>query len=95
MPLTPEAVLTYVTDRAKVCRKSVLGRSNFRLHTGPRAVVFTVLHDGGMSYPEIGRAFGRDHTTIMSAKKHLAASACAELQALLADAQAAFLTPNA
>jgi chromosomal replication initiation ATPase DnaA len=53
--------------------EAVRGRDNDRSVTSARMIACWLLRETGMSYPEIGRALGRDHTTIMHACRVIAA----------------------
>lgn len=58
-----------------VTAADILSGSHARRHVEPRMVAMAVLRaNSTMSYPEIGRAFGRDHTTVMSAIDRVASS---------------------
>jgi len=51
-----------------VFRRANGKRSRFsRQHTFARAHVFKLLHDRGLSYPEIGAIWNMDHTSVISA----------------------------
>jgi len=56
-----------ICDRAGVDIGDALGRSNHPSATLARRCIWTTLrHTLGLSYPEIARVFGRDHSTVMS-----------------------------
>lgn len=47
----------------------VLGRRRTKAIAAARHEVWIDLHDGaGLSWPEVGELFGRDHTTVMAAR---------------------------
>lgn len=62
-----DAVLTYFTALEQpISRQDLLDRSRDRYTVKVRAVVMYLLKTEGMlSYPAIGKLFGRDHTSVM------------------------------
>lgn len=65
----PDHVLAVVATVTGLDPQVVVGPSRMHLVVKARAVVCLVLRDAGLSYPEIGRCIGRDHTTAMNACK--------------------------
>jgi chromosomal replication initiation ATPase DnaA len=72
--LTPHDILARVSIETGFPVETLLGRSRFRTVAAARARLFQELRATGLSYPEIGRFCGRDHTTVMSALRHWEAS---------------------
>lgn len=60
-------VLTHVSARAGVTVSDLVGRSRARVHTRPRHYAMRLLHRMRYSSVDIGFAFDRDHTTVLSA----------------------------
>lgn len=56
-----------------VPRCEILGKRRYHYIATARAFAMRIARDEGFySYPDIGRAFGRDHTTVMSACRRVA-----------------------
>jgi chromosomal replication initiator protein len=66
--VTPDFILQHVSQFFGVSLDEIRGHSRGRLIAYPRqvAMYLTRIHTG-LSYPEIGRIFGKDHTTIINA----------------------------
>lgn len=47
-------------------RAELLGRSRFKTIALARNIAMRLARDEGFSFPELGRAFRRDHTTVMA-----------------------------
>ena len=52
-------------------RKALLAKDAHKSVAAARHVVCWLLHRAGLSYPEIGRQLGRDHTTVLSSYRHV------------------------
>lgn len=64
------ATIDLICGEHGVSRGHVFSRSRIGRIARARKFVWLYLHDtASWSYPEIGRAFGRDHTTVMSGVK--------------------------
>lgn len=72
-PSTPRERLllavSEIADRHEVELHEVLGLTRRRNVVNARHEAMSALHDQGMTYPQIGRFFGRDHTTVMHGVK--------------------------
>jgi hypothetical protein len=66
-------VLTAVAAEYDVDSADLTGGDHKRATTTARHAAMYLLRDFGMSFPEIGRIFGRDHTTVMAACRRTAA----------------------
>lgn len=65
-----EAVIDLICDEHEISREQLFSRSRLMRIARARMLVWLYLHDeAGWSYTEIGRAFGRDHTTILGGVK--------------------------
>ncbi len=63
-------VLREAADAYAVTPEEVLGRSRSKSVVAARRLAMRACRTRwGWSYPEIGKAFGRDHSTVMSAIK--------------------------
>lgn len=58
-----------VCEQHGVSVKEVLGKSKLPKIVEVRQILFWDFREDGMSFPEIGRFFGRDHTTVISGMK--------------------------
>ncbi len=47
----------------------LLGRARTKMIARARKEAMTAIYEFGFSYPEVGRMFGRDHTTVIYAVK--------------------------
>src|SRR5690606_31808141 len=66
--MTPERILKLVAGYFNVKVSELKGRGRARAIAYPRQLaMFLARKHTGMSYPELGRAFGKDHTTIINA----------------------------
>lgn len=58
-------VTDLVADTMKICAKDLVGDSQFRIHVDGRAVLCMVLRQKRrLSFPQIGSAIGRDHSSV-------------------------------
>lgn len=69
MRLTPRErrhmIIAQVCDRHGVAVEEVMGRSRFKRVCTARKEAYAMLREERLSYPAIGRMFGRDHTTVV------------------------------
>ena len=69
MRLTPRErrrmIIAQVCDRHGVAVEEVMGRSRFKRVCTARKEAYAMLREERLSYPTIGRMFGRDHTTVV------------------------------
>jgi hypothetical protein len=69
MRLTPREhrrmIIAQVCDRHGVAVEEVLGRSRYKRVCLARKEAYVMLRQERLSYPTIGRMFGRDHTTVV------------------------------
>ena len=69
--MLPAEAIAAAAARHAVTPEAIEGRGRTGAVAAARAAVWCWLRARGWSYPEIGAAWGRDHTTIMSAvRKH-------------------------
>lgn len=68
-------LVDHVAEAHHVTRGDVLGRGRTKRVAQARHAVMRALRDMGMSYPEIGRLLGRDHTTVLAALRKAPANA--------------------
>lgn len=69
---TAEEVLRFVVDASGVARDEIVSRSRMKSPSRARTIAAHILRNHcHMSYPEIGRVLGRDHTTIMYAVENI------------------------
>lgn len=61
----PAAILADVARRYNVAVEAIRGPSRAASISRVRRLAYRELRAAGYSYPEIGRAVGRDHTTVM------------------------------
>lgn len=64
---SPEDVLTALDEIKPGARKAALRRCNRKDHVKVRRTAMAVARAFGHSLPRIGRAFQRDHSTVLSA----------------------------
>lgn len=55
----------YVCRRYGVTQVDIYGRSHSRKYAHPRQEVMWLARQAGLSFPQIGKALGRDHTSIL------------------------------
>ncbi|MDQ3814678.1 MAG: chromosomal replication initiator protein DnaA [Armatimonadota bacterium] len=61
-----ETIIQVVSDHFKMPVSDILGKKRNKEIVMPRQIaMFLAREMGGMSYPDIGRAFGRDYTTVI------------------------------
>jgi chromosomal replication initiation ATPase DnaA len=69
MRLTPrerrQMKIREICERRGVSVAEVMGRSRYKNVCSARKEVYAMLRDESLSYPVIGRMFGRDHTTVV------------------------------
>jgi len=107
IPGVPEAaqvplvrILDLTARRFGVSLADIRGDSRERCHAVPRMIAMAAVYDHlCMSYPQVGRIFGRDHTTVMHARKRVDGSPplAAHREAILAglaDYQPAVIPPD-
>lgn len=70
---TSGSLLQAAADLYGTSIEAIRDRDNARHVTNARMTACWLLRESGMSYPEIGRAVGRDHTTAMHACRTIAA----------------------
>jgi chromosomal replication initiation ATPase DnaA len=58
-------IIAQVCDRHGVAVEEVMGRSRFKRVCTARKEAYAMLREERLSYPTIGRMFGRDHTTVV------------------------------
>lgn len=61
-------------EKNHVTVDEVLGRSRLKLISKVRRQIWHELHLKGMSYPQIGLLFNRDHTTVIEGIRRLGVS---------------------
>lgn len=66
-PISPEVVLLQVADRFGIAPEVLAGRSKQKDIVRARMLAMAECRRHGFSYPAIGRAFDRNHTTVMHA----------------------------
>jgi chromosomal replication initiation ATPase DnaA len=66
LEMSARDVLQRVSVRYGVSVDALRSRSRMQLIAEARKMAYTVLRAQGRSYPEIGRALGRDHTTVIA-----------------------------
>ena len=72
--LTTHAIIGIVARRYKITRDELKGRSRFRKYSEPRHVAMYLTRVCVLSsYPDIGRKFGRDHATCITACRKISA----------------------
>lgn len=73
MRLTPrerrKMIIAQVCERRGVSVEEVLGRSRFKRICSARKEAYVRLREENLSYPTIGKMFGRDHTTVIDGVK--------------------------
>ena len=62
-----EKILARVERISAIHRDVLTSRSRITLHSAARSVVCRMMRDAGFSFPEIGRALGRNHTSVLRA----------------------------
>ena len=62
----PERVIAAVCQRYGLTEKQLRGTDRARSISGPRMVAMWIMRASGMSYPAIGMALDRNHSTIIS-----------------------------
>lgn len=78
---SPDGILFSVAARFGVTLAELHSADRHKRIARARHVAMWLMRQGGMSYPEIGRAIGnRDHTTVMSAVRKVEAGLEAEPQ---------------
>ena len=55
----------YVCRRYGITRADIYGRSHSRKYAHPRQEVMWLARQAGLSFPQIGKALGRDHTSVL------------------------------
>lgn len=65
--LTAEPIIAAICQMAGLSQREVLSRSRKPNLVSVRGRIAIALRGQGMSYPAIGRALGRDHSTVMHA----------------------------
>ncbi len=60
-------VVTCVARLGNAAKDDVIGRTRLKAFSSLRQVAMWILHHTGAGFAQIGRDFGRDHTTAMSA----------------------------
>ena len=66
--ITMRRIVQQVAERHRVSVQHVLGQSRERRHSRARAeAMFLIRQTGRFSYPQIGRFFSRDHTSVIHA----------------------------
>ena len=71
--LTRRGLLELLDEASRehfVSRDEILGRSRCQSIVAGRRALCRALRERGLSYPEIGRLVGRDHTTVMTLVRH-------------------------
>jgi chromosomal replication initiation ATPase DnaA len=58
-------IIAQVCDHHGVAVEEVMGRSRFKRICTARKEAYAMLREERLSYPTIGRMFGRDHTTVV------------------------------
>lgn len=69
---TRDAIVGKVAKRTGTPARAILSRSRTADVFAARARAMRALRAMGYSFPEIGRAFGRDHATVMHAVRKVA-----------------------
>lgn len=77
------AIIHATSDVTGVNAYEIAGRSGARRTAWARGIAMAATRQTGLSFPECGKAWGRDHTTILGA--HRKAAADPELAALVMD----------
>lgn len=71
---TPQEIIRFVAHHYGVKVADLKGRDNRRSVAFPRQVAMYLLREVlNLSYPEIGRLFGKHHTTVLYSVEHIAA----------------------
>jgi chromosomal replication initiation ATPase DnaA len=69
MMLTPRErrrmKIEQICDRRRVTVEELMGRSRFKRVCAARKEAYVMLRQERLSFPTIGRMFGRDHTTVV------------------------------
>lgn len=67
-----EAIVDRVADKYGLSRAQIMSRSHLRVYAWPRQEAYYVMRrETDLSFGQLGRFFGRDHTTIMvGIKRH-------------------------
>lgn len=66
MTITAQDVITHVSLAFDIPAKDILGDRRLRQFARPRQAAYRLVRDfAGKTYPEIGRVFRRDHTTVL------------------------------
>jgi len=66
MNCTGRDVLLVCSDRLRIPMKTIIGKDRHkRVALARQATYYVARHTTGMSYPELGKLFHRDHTTIL------------------------------
>ena len=74
--LTPERILKLVAGHFSVKVSDIKGRGRSTVIAYPRQIaMFLARKHTGLSFPVLGRAFGKDHTTVINASKKIGALA--------------------
>ncbi len=59
------AIVAEVSEATGISATDIMGTRKWAQISAARQMVYYIAHRNGMSLPEIGRAFGRDHTTVL------------------------------
>ena len=78
LSVDPTALLERVARACHVRVSDIQGPRRRQRQLQARHLAMYVFRQIGWSYPEIGRFFGRDHTTVMSAVRKVEATTSAE-----------------
>ena len=84
MPAYARQIVTRVADENGVRVADLLGPSHARRVSWPRQAAYVQLRDRGLSYPQIGRIMGRDHTSVLSGERAHRARAAALFLCIMA-----------
>lgn len=79
--IKPDYVIETVAEFFEVRERSILGPNRARQYSTPRAWAMFLARQQGWSYPTLGRAFKRDHSTVRAA--------CDKIESAIAESPAA------
>ncbi len=70
--LNADTIIDVVSRYFGISSEELLGKSRAKPYVYPRQIaMYLVRHHTSLSFPEIGRAFKRDHTTVLSADQRI------------------------
>ena len=70
--LNADTIINVVSRYFGISSEELLGKSRAKPYVYPRQIaMYLVRHHTSLSFPEIGRAFKRDHTTVLSADQRI------------------------